>query len=126
MKSEVQFSLNYVSFPAKGQVETLVAGFASHCEAADIHWCDGSEDEYRYLCQKLVQKGTFIKLNAEKRPGCFACFSHPSDVARIFAAQSCLRTRCFLPLFSNTIILPVVKNEVREVQYVNGESQRCR
>lgn len=69
--------------PAKPELESWVNSIASHSEAAAIHWCDGSQDEYDNLCQLLVKKGTFISLNPEKRPNSFACFSDPSDVARV-------------------------------------------
>jgi phosphoenolpyruvate carboxykinase (GTP) len=48
-----------------------------------IHWCDGSQEEYKGLCALLVRKGTFVPLNPRKRPGCYAAFSDPSDVARV-------------------------------------------
>jgi phosphoenolpyruvate carboxykinase (GTP) len=53
------------------------------CTPQDVRWCDGSKDEYDELCGILVSKGTFIRLNPAKRPNSFACFSDPSDVARI-------------------------------------------
>jgi phosphoenolpyruvate carboxykinase (GTP) len=64
-------------------LDLWVKNLADHFEAEKIHWCDGSEAEYDSLCQSLVDKGTFIKLNQEKRPNSFACFSDPSDVARV-------------------------------------------
>ncbi|MDX2134082.1 MAG: phosphoenolpyruvate carboxykinase (GTP) [Saprospiraceae bacterium] len=56
---------------------------ADFCQADRVYWCDGSEAEYSTLCDMLVEKGTFIRLNTEKRPNSFACFSDPSDVARV-------------------------------------------
>jgi phosphoenolpyruvate carboxykinase (GTP) len=56
---------------------------ASLCKPDQIRWCDGSKEEYDEMCNLLVDKGTFIRLNPAKRPNSFACFSDPSDVARV-------------------------------------------
>lgn len=63
----------------KDWVETMV----QHFQPDNTHWCTGSQDEYDRMCLQLVEKGTFIKLNPAKRPNSFACFSDPSDVARV-------------------------------------------
>jgi phosphoenolpyruvate carboxykinase (GTP) len=60
-----------------------VKNIAELCKPDQIRWCNGSAEEYQELCDMLVAKGTFIRLNPEKRPNSFACFSDPSDVARV-------------------------------------------
>ncbi len=60
-----------------------VKRIADFCKPDNIHWCDGSDEEYNQMTNLLVEKGTFIRLNPEKRPNSFACFSDPSDVARV-------------------------------------------
>ena len=82
MYQESKFPFQQAS-PAKAELEAWVNSIARHCEAAAIHWCDGSQTEYDSLCNLLVKKGTFIPLNPIKRPNSFACFSDPSDVARV-------------------------------------------
>ena len=56
---------------------------AKHVKADSIHWCDGSQKEYKAICNQMVASGAFIKLNPKKRPGCYLARSHASDVARV-------------------------------------------
>ena len=50
---------------------------------AATHWVDGSKQEYDFLCQQLVDGGTFTRLNENLWPGCFYARSDPKDVARV-------------------------------------------
>ena len=47
-----------------------------------VHWCDGSEEEYRALISGMLRDGTLQGLNPSQYPDSYLHRSHPSDVAR--------------------------------------------
>ena len=48
-----------------------------------IHWVDGTDEEWDLLTTRLVDGGTFTRLNPDKKPNSFHAASDPSDVARV-------------------------------------------
>jgi phosphoenolpyruvate carboxykinase (GTP) len=76
-------NLNTPSWVKNAKLVAWVADMAALCKPDTIHWCDGSDEEYRHLCDKLVEAGTFKRLDPVKRPNSFLACSDPSDVARV-------------------------------------------
>ncbi|NPV01231.1 MAG: phosphoenolpyruvate carboxykinase (GTP) [Brevinematales bacterium] len=56
---------------------------AAMCKPDGIYICDGSQEEYDRLAQKMVDNGTAIRLNEKLRPNSFLIRSDVGDVARV-------------------------------------------
>lgn len=64
-------------------LQKWILEMAELCQPDAIWLCDGSQKEYDELCQKMVDGGSFIRLNPLKRPNSFLARSTPDDVARV-------------------------------------------
>jgi phosphoenolpyruvate carboxykinase (GTP) len=58
-----------------------IASVAELTQPESIHWCDGSDDEWRKLTDALVDAGTLVRL--DKKPNSFWATTDPTDVARV-------------------------------------------
>lgn len=75
--------MNHPSYVKNQKLIQWVEEVATLTKPDQIHWCDGSDEEYNMLCNQLVAAGTFKKLNEIKRPNSYLALSDPSDVARV-------------------------------------------
>jgi phosphoenolpyruvate carboxykinase (GTP) len=72
------------SAPTKSKrLLSWVEEVASLTEPREVHWCDGSQEEYEQLCRALLDAGTFTQLSPGERPSSFLARSDPGDVARV-------------------------------------------
>lgn len=52
-----------------------IAECAELCQPDKVVFCDGSDEEWEALAKDLVDKGTLVKLNEEKRPNSYLASS---------------------------------------------------
>ncbi len=68
---------------APDALQHWVMQVAARTKPDRVHWCDGSEAEYRELIRRMQASGDLMKLREETFPGCHLHRSNPSDVARV-------------------------------------------
>ncbi len=68
---------------ANKRVIAFVEESMNLCAPEHVFWCDGSEQEKEFLLARAVEEKVLVKLNQQKRPGCYYHRSNPNDVARV-------------------------------------------
>ncbi len=68
---------------ANAKVFAWVDKWNKVCTPDKIVVVKGTKKEHLDICEMMVKKGQFIKLNQKKRPECYLARSHESDVARV-------------------------------------------
>jgi phosphoenolpyruvate carboxykinase (GTP) len=81
--SEIHASIEAPAHVRNPRLVAWVREMVALTRPAHVVWCDGSEAEYRELCDAMVAAGTLHRLDPVKRPGSFLARSDPSDVARV-------------------------------------------
>ena len=68
---------------ANAKVFAWVDKWNKVCTPDKIVVVKGTKKEHLDICEMMVKKGQFIKLNPKTRPECYLARSHESDVARV-------------------------------------------
>jgi phosphoenolpyruvate carboxykinase (GTP) len=76
-------NMSIPDYVTNAKLRSWVEEMIALCQPDSVHWCDGSQEENDALCDLMVENGTFIRLNPEKRPNSFLCRSDAGDVARV-------------------------------------------
>ena len=75
--------IDFPEFVQNPKARAWIQEMAYLCQPDAVYFCTGTQEEYDKMCQTLVEAGTFIKLNPEKRPNSYLSRSDPADVARV-------------------------------------------
>ena len=68
---------------ANPRLQAWVEEMRGMCRPENVVWCDGSAAEYAEMLRLMVQGGTAIRLDEQRRPGSVFVRSDPADVARV-------------------------------------------